>query len=65
VEKFEWSYYGIASICGRRGDIKNTIKYLKLAININPNVKNTAKTEKDFDNVRQSIEFNKLIVTVN
>jgi len=65
VEKFEWSYYGIASIYGRRGDIKNTIKYLKLAININPNVKNTAKTEKDFDNVRQSIEFNKLIVTVN
>jgi len=65
VEKFEWSYYGIASIYGRKGDIKNTVKYLKLAIDINPNVKNAAKAEKDFDNVRQSIEFNKLILTGN
>lgn len=61
VEKFEWSYYGIASIYGRKGVIKNTINYLKLAIDINPNVKNEAKNEKDFDNVRDSIEFRKLI----
>jgi tetratricopeptide (TPR) repeat protein len=44
VEKFEGSYYGIASIYGRKGDIKNT-----------------AKTEEDFDNVRKSTEFNELI----
>ncbi|MGH4139237.1 tetratricopeptide repeat protein [Clostridium sp.] len=61
VEKFEWSYYGIASIYGRKGDVNNTIKNLKLAIEINPNVKNTAKGEADFDNVRQSTEFKKLI----
>lgn len=61
VENFEWSYYGIASIYGRKGDIDNTIKYLKLAIAINPNIKNTAKSEEDFDNVRQSTEFVKLI----
>jgi len=61
VEEFEWSYYGIASIYGRKGDIKNTIKYLKLAIAINPNVKNAAKNEEDFDNVQDSIEFKELI----
>ncbi|MGV8980480.1 tetratricopeptide repeat protein [Clostridium sp.] len=61
VEKFEWSYYGIASVYGRKGDINNTIKYLKLAIDINANIKNTAKNEEDFDNVRQSTEFKKLI----
>ena len=61
VENFEWSYYGIASIYGRKGDVNNTIKYLKLAIDINPNIKNTAKGEEDFDNVRQSTEFKKLV----
>ena len=61
VEKFEWSYYGIASVYGRKGDIENTIKYLKLAIEINVNIKNVAKTEEDFDNVKESIEFKELI----
>ena len=61
VEKFEWSYYGIASIYGRKGDVNNTVKYLKLAIVINPSVKNNAKNEKDFDNVRNHMEFNELI----
>ena len=62
VEKFEWSYYGIASIYGRKGDILNTVKYLKLAIEINPSVRNTAKNEVDFNNVRESPEFKKLII---
>lgn len=62
VEKFEWSYYGIASIYGRKGDIENTIKYLKLAIDINPSVKNAAKDEEDFDNVQENMEFKKLIM---
>ena len=61
VEQFEWSYYGIASIYGRKGDVKNTVEYLKLAIDINPNVKNAAKEETDFDNVRQSMEFKELL----
>ncbi len=61
IEKFEWSYYGIASIYGRKGDVTNTVKYLKLAIEINPGVRNTAKNEADFDNVRESPEFKKLI----
>lgn len=57
VEKFEWSYYGIASVYGRKGDVSNTVKYLKLAIAINPNIKNTAKDESDFDKVRKYKEF--------
>ena len=64
VEKFEWSYYGIASIYGRKGDAPNTVKYLKLAIEINSSVRNTAKTEADFDNVRESQEFKKLITSI-
>lgn len=61
IEKFEWSYYGIASIYGRKGDVTNTVKYLKLAIAIKPNIKDNAKDEKDFDNVRKYKEFIELI----
>ncbi|MCB2308103.1 hypothetical protein LGL08_07960 [Clostridium estertheticum] len=61
VEKSEWTYYGIASIYGRKGDINNTVKYLKLAIDINPNIKNEAKNEKDFKNVKQYKQFKLLI----
>jgi len=64
VEKFEWSYYGIASIYGRYGDVTNSIKYLKLAIDINPKVKDVAKNEVDFDNVRKSEEFKKLMISI-
>ena len=61
IEKYEWSYYGKASIYGRRGDAKNTVKYLKLAIEKSKGVKEEAKTEKDFDPVRNSKEFKELI----
>jgi len=57
-----WSYYGIASIYGRRGDVKDTVYYLKQAIALNPSlIKGHARTEKDFDNVRGSKEFQDLI----
>ncbi|MCB2290039.1 hypothetical protein LGK97_09690 [Clostridium sp. CS001] len=61
VEKYEWSYYGIASVYGRKGDVSNTVKYLKLAIEINQGIKEEAKDEKDFDKVRNSVEFKQLI----
>ncbi len=57
----EWSYYGIASIYGRRSDVADTVKYLKLAIDINPDIRNDAKTESDFNNVKNSKEFKQLI----
>jgi tetratricopeptide (TPR) repeat protein len=57
----EWSYYGIASIYGRRGNVADTVKYLKLAIDINPDIKKDAKTESDFNPVKNSKEFKQLI----
>lgn len=61
VEDYVWSYYGKASIYGRKGDIANTVKYLKIAIEKNPDVKGAAAEEQDFNNVRQSKEFQDLI----
>lgn len=61
VENYEWSYYGIASIYGRRGDVKNTVTYLKKAIEIDLGVKEVAKTEHDFDPVKDSEEFKTLV----
>lgn len=60
--KYEWSYYGIASIYGRRGDVADTVKYLQLAIDIDSSgIKSKAKDEPDFNNVRSSQEFQNLI----
>ena len=61
VEDYVWSYYGKASIYGRKGDVENTIKYLKIAKSMDSTVKNEAKTESDFDNVRDFKEFQDLI----
>jgi tetratricopeptide (TPR) repeat protein len=61
VEDYVWSYYGKASIYGRKGDVANTIRYLKIAIDKNPGVKEAAAEEADFNNVRNSREFQQLI----
>lgn len=60
-EEYVWSYYGIASIYGRRGDVSNTVKYLSKAINMDGAVKNIARTEHDFDPIRNSAEFQKIV----
>lgn len=56
-----WSYYGKASIYGRKGDVPNTIKNLKTAVDMDSSVKELAKEEPDFDNVRKSKEFQQLV----
>lgn len=67
VEEYLWTYYGIASIYGRRGDVKNTISNLSKALeiadkeNIKDSVKEEAQNEADFDNVRDSTEFQSLV----
>lgn len=61
IEKYVWSYYGIASIYGRRGDIENVVKYLQMAINMDKAAKECAKKEEDFNNVRKYKEFQDLI----
>lgn len=61
LEKYIWTYYGIASIYGRRGDVDNTIKYLKEAVAIDSGVKSLAAEEQDFNPVKDSKEFQALI----
>ena len=61
VEDYVWSYYGISSIYGRRGDVANTMAYLNKAIKMDSGVKEVAKTEHDFDPVKNSEEFKKAI----
>jgi tetratricopeptide (TPR) repeat protein len=56
-----WAYYGIASIYGRWGDVQNAVTYLKRAIALNPGIKQEARTETDFDNVRYSSAFQKVL----
>jgi len=61
IEKGEWSYYGIASIYGRRGDVENTVKYLEVAIAINPDIKKEASKEADFNPVKNNKKFINII----
>jgi len=61
VEDYVWSYYGISSIYGRRGDVANTMTYINKAIQMDPGVKEVAKAERDFDPVKNSEEFKKAI----
>lgn len=61
VEQGAWTYYGIASIYGRRGDVNNTVLYLKKAIEVDSVVIEHAKTEHDFDPVRNSDKFRQII----
>lgn len=61
IEDYVWTYYGIASIYGRRGDVYNAVEHLKKAIEINSAVKEEAKTESDFDPIRDSKDFKDII----
>jgi tetratricopeptide (TPR) repeat protein len=61
VENYIWSYYGIASIYGRRGDVENTVKYLKIAVDMDSSVKSIAAQEHDFNPVKNSQAFQQLL----
>jgi tetratricopeptide (TPR) repeat protein len=61
IEEYVWSYYGIASIYGRIGDINNTMKYLNKAIQMDEGVKVVAQTEHDFNPVKDFDEFKKAV----
>ncbi|KGN02391.1 hypothetical protein Z969_05565 [Clostridium novyi A str. 4570] len=61
VENYIWSYYGKASIYGRLGDVDNTIKYLKIALSMDSTIKDTIKSERDFDPVRNDPKFKNLV----
>ncbi|PRR83559.1 tetratricopeptide repeat protein [Clostridium vincentii] len=67
IEDYVWTYYGKASIYGRRADVESTIVNLKKAIEVEDTkenesgVKKVAREEKDFDPVRGNAEFEALI----
>ena len=61
VEQYAWSYYGKASIYGRRADVANTVANLQKAIELNPQAKEAAKTEEDYAPVRGTAEFQALL----
>ena len=66
AEKYVWSYYGLASIYGRMGNVDKAVEYLKIATTMNSQednqiIKDDAKKEADFDNVRNSSEFQALL----
>ena len=56
-----WSYYGIASIYGRQGNIDKVLEYLQLAIALDPDVKEVARDEKDFAPVQKDPRFQSLV----
>jgi FOG: TPR repeat len=56
-----WSYYGIASIYGRLGNVDKVLEYLQPAINLDPDVKEVARDEKDFASVRKDPRFQALV----
>lgn len=56
-----WSYYGIASIYGRLGNVDKVLEYLQPAISLNPDVKEVARNEHDFAPVREDPRFQTLV----
>jgi len=56
-----WSYYGIASIYGRLGNIDKVLEYLQPAIALDPYVKEAARNEHDFNPVRDDSRFQTLV----
>ena len=56
-----WSYYGIASIYGRQGNVDKVLDYLKPAIELEAEVKEVARNEHDFLPVRNDPRFQELV----
>lgn len=61
VENYIWSYYGKASIYGRRGQVEKAVENLKIAISMDKSIKEEVRKEKDFDPIRENKEFKNLI----
>lgn len=59
--KNTWSYYGIATIYADRGKAQEAFKYLKRAIELDPVVKEVAKEQAHWDQLRHLPEFQAMI----
>ncbi len=53
-------YYNLACLCSQEGNIPGALDYLKKAAQINNDVKNWVKDDRDLKNVRESEDFRNL-----
>ena len=67
VEKYMWSYYGKASIYGRKGAVDDAVNNLNLALSAAPTdadknaLKENARNEQDFDPISGDKKFQDVI----
>ncbi len=54
-------YYNLSCAYSLKGDTETAINYLKKAIEINPEFKNIAQNDSDFNNIRDSTQFKNLL----
>jgi len=59
--KFAIAYYNLARAYAQKNDSQKAIESLKQAIHLNDKFANFASTEKAFENIRNSLEFQELI----
>lgn len=59
--KNTWSYFGKSTIYAEWNDALHAVEELKKAIEIDPGVKDAARNEHDFDNVKDDPDFIKLL----
>jgi len=57
----EMTYYNLACLYGLQQKLSESIKYLKQAIDFDPKYKEMAKTDTDFDLIRDTPEFRELL----
>ena len=56
-----WSYYGISTIYADRGNRQEALKYLKKAVELDKSVKEVAREQAHFDQMRSLPEFQALV----
>lgn len=56
-----WGYYGISTVYADMGQVQNSLDYLKKAIDLNPAVKDSARVQHHYDNMRNNPDFQKLV----
>lgn len=62
AEEYSWSYFGAACLYSVKNDKENAIKYLKKAVELEPDaIKSRSKTEDDFKNIKNSKEYKELM----
>ncbi len=60
-EKYATAYYNIACALSLKKEVNNSLTYLGKALSIDKNLKEVAKTDPDFDNIRNETGFKNMI----